>query len=390
MTTANHLINALAAQDQDAANSAFEASIQERVSDFLEVRKVELASTIMDDLVQESYNDNVPELEGKKVPHYLEFRKGGKLHKDVIHAPASEDNARAHGVAMVKHKLKKGAIETLMRVKKSNPEAVRGHAEVMASRKKVEEGAGMDAQRRWVRQVAAIGKAGGMKSMHRADLKAAARKYYQSRQPHGAEFTDAGATAVRSARAYGKAQGKLPSLRKEETLEEGGPTRKHFQQVADLLKNIPDEAKRKELAQHHAGLFKSQNPRFDHKRFFAAAGVNEDTQLDEVLSGGSKPASAVASNAQLGRNVMTNIRRATQTLGLKGINPNMAAQGHKDFAKLVAKNPNAPGYQLLRKLAPAKAQAVQGLTQAGVPLGGALDAHPSEFNQVIQRIKRFK
>ena len=300
MTTANHLINALAAQDRDAANSAFESAIQERISDFLEVRKVELASTIMDDLVQE--------------------------------------------------------------------------------------GEGMDAQRRWVRQVGAMAKAGGMKktSIHRDELKQAARKYFQSRAPHGAEFTNQAAGFVRDARAAVKARARL---RGEETIVEGGPTRKHFQQVADLLKNIPDEAKRKELAQHHAGLFKSQNPRFDHKRFFAAAGVNEDTQLDEVISGGSKP---VASNQQLGRNVMTNIRRATQALNLRGVNPQVAAQGHKDFAKLVAKNPHAPGYMLLRKLAPNKAQAVQSLTQAGVPLGGALDAHPTEFNQVIQRIKRFK
>jgi hypothetical protein len=86
---------------------------------------------------------------------------------------------------------------------------------------------------------------------------------------------------------------------------------------------------------------------------------------------------------------MANIRKATQSLGLK-VNANLAAQGHKDFAKLVAKNPKAPGYALLRKLAPAKAQAVQSLSQAGVPLGSALDAHPSEFNQVVQKIKRFK
>jgi hypothetical protein len=45
--------------------------------------------------------------------------------------------------------------------------------------------------------------------------------------------------------------------------------------VADLIKNIPDEAKRKELAQHHADIFKQQNPRFSHDKFYAAAGVVE-------------------------------------------------------------------------------------------------------------------
>lgn len=302
MKTANHLINALVGDDVDEAHNAFESAIQDKITDYLEVRKVELASTIMDDLVQE--------------------------------------------------------------------------------------GEGMDAQRRWVRHVGAIGKgykntdAGHEVSVHRDELKKTARKYFQSRQPHGAAYTDRAASFVKDARYNVKHPGGK-RMQGEEAIVEGGPTRKHFQQVADLIKEIPDAAKRKELAQHHAGIFKGQNPRFDHARFYKAAGVNE------ALEGGSKPAHPTASNSQLGKNVATNIRRATQALGLK-INANMAMQGHKDFAKLVAKNPKAPGYMLLRKLAPAKAQAVQSLTQAGVPLGGALDAHPSEFNQVIQRIKRFK
>lgn len=52
-------------------------------------------------------------------------------------------------------------------------------------------------------------------------------------------------------------------------------TRKDFQQVADVIKAHPDAAKRKELAAHHSGIFKAQNPRFDHKRFYAAANAGE-------------------------------------------------------------------------------------------------------------------
>jgi hypothetical protein len=67
-------------------------------------------------------------------------------------------------------------------------------------------------------------------------------------------------------------------------------TRKHFQQVADLIKAHPDAKKRAELAAHHAEIFKKQNPRFDHERFFKAANaekpMNEEemevTQLDEL------------------------------------------------------------------------------------------------------------
>lgn len=51
-------------------------------------------------------------------------------------------------------------------------------------------------------------------------------------------------------------------------------TRKHFQQVADVIKAHPDADKRKELAHHHAEIFKKSNPRFDQKRFFDAAGVS--------------------------------------------------------------------------------------------------------------------
>jgi hypothetical protein len=52
-------------------------------------------------------------------------------------------------------------------------------------------------------------------------------------------------------------------------------TRKHFRQVADVIKAHPDAAKRHELATHHAEIFAKQNPRFDHKRFFSAANAGE-------------------------------------------------------------------------------------------------------------------
>lgn len=58
-----------------------------------------------------------------------------------------------------------------------------------------------------------------------------------------------------------------------ESLEEQ-MTRKHFQQVADVIKAHPDQEKRNELAKHHAEIFKASNPRFDHGRFYAAAGAN--------------------------------------------------------------------------------------------------------------------
>ena len=50
--------------------------------------------------------------------------------------------------------------------------------------------------------------------------------------------------------------------------------------VADLLKAIPDIAKRTELALHHADIFKQQNPRFKKDMFLAAAGV--DTTINNI------------------------------------------------------------------------------------------------------------
>ena len=61
------------------------------------------------------------------------------------------------------------------------------------------------------------------------------------------------------------------SLRKEETLDEA-VSRKHFQQVADLIKGHESQEKRNELASHHASIFAKQNPRFNHEKFHAAAG----------------------------------------------------------------------------------------------------------------------
>jgi hypothetical protein len=57
----------------------------------------------------------------------------------------------------------------------------------------------------------------------------------------------------------------------EETIEEA-VSRKHFQQVADLIKGHESQEKRNELASHHASIFAKQNPRFDHGRFHKAAG----------------------------------------------------------------------------------------------------------------------
>jgi hypothetical protein len=330
MTTANHLINALAGEDRDAANTAFDAAIQERISDFLEVRKVELASTIMDDLQEAT-----------------------------------------------------------------------------------------SAERQYVRQVAAVGGAYAPKrSIPRAELKAHAAKNLKKL---GAETVQSHADTLKQLRQSLKAQGKLPGLRKEEAIVEGEHTAakelvmyadndsqlyrtSHQPIVANLKKKVKkgvyDHEKATKLWGYHAdrAAQKYAKEHGDGQPWHKMFTPSDRKQAAKWFANGNKeeihealdPGSAVPSNAKLNANVMANIRKAVSVLKLKGVNPLNAAAGHRDFGKLVAKNPHAPGYALLRKLNPSKAAAVQSLTQAGVPLGASLEANPQEFGQVVQRIKRFK
>ena len=62
---------------------------------------------------------------------------------------------------------------------------------------------------------------------------------------------------------------------KEETELDEAVSRKHFQQVADLIASHDSHDKRKELAQHHATIFAMQNPRFDRSKFMKASNVTE-------------------------------------------------------------------------------------------------------------------
>jgi len=85
-------------------------------------------------------------------------------------------------------------------------------------------------------------------------------------------FRDAAVTG--NPRDFAKEDTTMPN----ETLEEM-MTRKHFQQVADVIKHIEDPVKRHELAHHHSGIFKASNPRFDHGKFFKAANASFEHPL---------------------------------------------------------------------------------------------------------------
>jgi predicted Zn-dependent protease len=80
--------------------------------------------------------------------------------------------------------------------------------------------------------------------------------------------------AGQAQRAAARLAAKVKHSMKEEVDLDEAVSRKHFQQVADVIKSHPDQKKRNELAKHHADIFKKQNPRFDHGKFYSAAGAN--------------------------------------------------------------------------------------------------------------------
>jgi preprotein translocase subunit YajC len=91
----------------------------------------------------------------------------------------------------------------------------------------------------------------------------------------------------------------IDRLAKEEVEElDEAMTRKHFQQVADVIKSHPDQEKRNELAKHHAGIFKASNPRFDHSRFYQAAGANIKEEVEELDELDQKTLSNYATRAK--------------------------------------------------------------------------------------------
>jgi hypothetical protein len=130
-----------------------------------------------------------------------------------------------------------------------------------------------------------------------------------------------------------------------EELDEAA-SRKDFRQVANLLANIPDSAKRAELAKHHAEIFKQQNPRFSFDKFYAAAGVN----LDDALLP-NPPAEITIDEADMSEgNEFSGALAAAKASGAKefevdgkkytvkeDINVNITANGEEDALNLFRK-----------------------------------------------------
>ncbi len=169
-------------------------------------------------------------------------------------------------------------------------------------------------------------------------------------------------------------------------------SRKDFRMVANLIKNIPDEAKRKELAQHHADIFKQQNPRFSHDKFYAAAGVVEgnaftgklaDTPAGDTFKLGDKSykdTSAIEEEEMEEGNEFSGALAAAKASGSKefevdgkkytvkeDINVNITANGQEDalnlFRKLAGMDEVAPTVQAVELPQDAASAIAQGMVE---------------------------
>jgi hypothetical protein len=186
----------------------------------------------------------------------------------------------------------------------------------------------------------------------------------------------------------------LPKPEKEldESSINEAASRKDFRMVADLIKNIPDEAKRKELAQHHADIFKQQNPRFSHDKFYAAAGVVEgnaftgklaDTPAGDTFKLGNKSYkdnSAIEEADMAEGNEFSGALAAAKASGAKefevdgkkytvkeDINVNITANGQEDalnlFRKLAGMDEVAPTVQAVELPQDAASAIAQGVVE---------------------------
>ena len=132
------------------------------------------------------------------------------------------------------------------------------------------------------------------------------------------------------------------------TLDEAA-TRKDFRMVADLIKNIPDLEKRKELAHHHSAIFKQQNPRFKHDVFCKACGLDEcDWNMnpamtpveEETATEGNEFSGALAAAKASGEKEFE-VGGKKYTVK-EDINMNVTANGEEDVVNLIRKLSGMP------------------------------------------------
>ena len=359
-------LESLATDDKESAYVAFESQINDKISDALEVRRVELASAILD----------TPMVEEEVDPQELQENENAR--ELVLYADNDEHLYRTSHQPIVKNLQRKKAKGIYDHEKATKLWGY--HADRAAQKYHKEFGSGG----KWHHM---FSKADRMKAAKqfadqgRDELEEAVSKK-ANRENDVNEFVVLPATSIlKSAGDMERDKtNRAAKANKAIRAKEGLPKKKVNEVSAPGQEEWIKANKKRFIARYG----KEKGTKILYAKAWKLA---KEGYMDEAAP---QQAGGAPSNAALHRNVLTNLRRAMQTLKIKGVNPQMAAQAHKDFGKLVSKNPKAPGHMLLRKLAPQKAQQVQTLSQAGVPMGQSLEADPNEFNQVIQRMKRFR
>jgi len=323
----NQFLNALASDDMDAATTSFENVMGDKLADALEVRKVELASSIFGD------EEEINEGEGMDAQ-----RQYARQTRRAINKGTHKDTGKSKSIHTGERKEFARAL-----VKKRGAETVKAHASTVKDLLKGFRKEGYEGEHGAAHELSLYADNDSQlyHTSHKPIIKNLQRKIAKGVYNHEKAKTLWGYHADRAAHKYAKEHG------------DGTPWHKMF-----------SPSDRKKAAGHFADRAK------------------EELGLNEAVDTGAAPASP--------RNILQNIRRGIQTLKIKGVNPALAARAHADYSKLVAKNPKAPGYMLARKLAPNKAAAVQALSQSGMPVGQSLEANPADYNQALARVKRFK
>jgi hypothetical protein len=364
-------LESLATDDKESAFAAFEAQINDKLSDALEVRRVEIASSIIDTPMVEEEVD-IQELQESEAAREL-----------VLHADNDEQLYRSSHQPIIKNlqrKKAKGIYDHEKATKLWGYHADRAaqsyHKAHGSANQKWHQMFSKDDRRKAAKMFADQG---------RDELEESFSKKANRENDGVNEYVVLPATSIlksagdmerdktnRAAKANKAIRGRDGLPKKKEKVDEVAAPGQEDWIKANKKRFIDRYGKEKGTKILYAKAWK----------------LAKEGYLDEAQA---QPAQAAGpSNAELHRNVSANLRRAIQTLKIKGVNPQIAASAHKDFGKLVAKNPKAPGHMLLRKLSSQKAQQVQALSQAGVPMGQSLEANPQDFNQILTRMKRFR
>ena len=375
----NEFLEALVTDDGEGTYDAFESSVSTKLADALQVRRVELASAIMGDVQVEEEVD-IAELQESEAAREL-----------VLHADNDGQLYRSSHIPIIKNlgkKKAKGIYDHDKATKlwgyHANRAAQSYHKAHGTPGTKWHHMFSPDDRRKAAKQFADQG---------RDELEeAVVLPQVSALKSAGDMDRDKTARYAKYNKAIRNRDGLKAKMGKARSdMQKWVPSRDEVENMQNLQVRVAKVAHR--VGKSEADIWKA----LGKKEEFDIGLWEEVFSLEEVAghAPGQQPAkqpskAAGPSNAALHRNVTTNLRRAMQTLKIKGVNPQMAATAHKDFAKLVQKNPKAPGHMLLRKLSSQKAQQVQTLSQAGVPMGQSLEANPQDFNQVLTRMKRFK